>query len=191
MERLHATGALTRRACEHAYEGLYLAAVTTFEGFVEDLFIGLLLSAGGLRSNLAGVRARVSFRSYPVARQVVYGVGSNYADWLPFEKTERRAKVFFRKGRPFHHLSASTSDPAAKQARELLNRAILIRNAIAHRSRFSLRRFEQEVLRDLPLPAAEKRPAGFLRGLSQATPPVTRFEAYTGALMQAARRLAG
>lgn len=42
MENLHSNGTIFRRDLEHVYEGIFLKAVTSFESFLENLFIGLL-----------------------------------------------------------------------------------------------------------------------------------------------------
>jgi hypothetical protein len=53
MERLLSEGAIVRRDIEKVYKGLYLDAITSFEGLVEELFLGLLV--GRLVSGIAGV----------------------------------------------------------------------------------------------------------------------------------------
>ena len=65
-----------------------------------------------------------------------------------------------------------------KPSRAVLERATLVRNAIAHKSRYSLLRFERDVIRDTPLTRREGSPAGFLRGTMAAVPVQTRYEAY-------------
>ena len=43
VEKLLYSSLLSRRATEHRYEGLFLNAYRSFEGFIEDLFVGLLV----------------------------------------------------------------------------------------------------------------------------------------------------
>jgi hypothetical protein len=162
------------------YEALFLSAVTSFESFLEDLFMGLLISGGGLQST--GVQPRMTIQSSIVAREVVIGPGRSYADWLPYSKTRERAQVFFRGGRPFSRLVNSHL--------QVLERTSAIRNAIAHKSQHSVDQFHRKVLAGMPIPQREKSPAGFLRGLLVGTPPITRFENYMGDLLAAARVLA-
>jgi hypothetical protein len=169
---------LADRVAEQLYESLFLNAVTSFETFVEELFLALLLL--GRRSGPAV--PRISVQSYKVARQLVIGPGRKYADWLPYDETIKRANVFFRGGRPFAGV--------AKADRDLLGNAYLIRNVIAHRSRHSELKFRLNVLGTAPLPARERSPAGFLRGQLSAAPPVTRFENYVANMLRISTQLA-
>ena len=191
VERLQGSGLLTMRACEHVYEGLFLAAFTAFERFIEDLFIGLMVDKRGVKHSLAAPHKRVLIGTHDIARELAYGAGRSYVDWLPFaDKTLKLAKVFFRGGYPFSRL-ADPADPAAVMVAEELRRALAIRNAIAHRSDFSMAQFQKVVLAGKLLLPSERGPAGFLRGLSHTAPPTTRFEVYSASLAQAARILAG
>jgi len=105
--------------------------------------------------------------------------GRPYADWLPFDRTEKRAEMFFRAGRPFTNLDIPKKDT--------LRKAHLIRNAIAHANRSSIQRFEEDVIGVTPVPPRERYPAGFLRGLLIAAPPQTRYEDYVAPLVNIAR----
>jgi hypothetical protein len=148
------------------YTGLYLEAVTCFEKFIEDLFIGLL--CGTYTHSDRSVNPRVVFRSSAVCRAVIHGERS-YVDWLPYEKyTLKRAKGYFTGGTPFSGLTK----PEKKQ----IERLYLIRNAIAHKSVQSRNRFEADVLAGLTLLPREKTPAGFLRNVFATAPLQTRYE---------------
>jgi hypothetical protein len=72
----------------------------------------------------------------------------------------------------------------------LIERCLIIRNAIAHRSRHSHDRFQQEVLGSTPLPPRERTPAGYLRSSFRSGPRQTRYENLTAELLRLARRLA-
>lgn len=165
METLLARGVIVRRDIERVYEGLYLDAITSLEKLIEGLFLGLL--TGRIVHSSPAVVRRVTFRSDRVARDVVFG-GRNYVDWFPYHYTEQRAKAFFRSGIPF-----TTLDKADKTQLENL---LYIRNAIAHRSSYAKRKFEQEVIGLLPLTLRERTPAGFLRSRFRITPIQTRYE---------------
>lgn len=171
---------MSHGAADRMYEALFLSAVTSFESFLEDLFLGLLVSGAGLQST--GVRPRMTIQSPVVAREVVIGPGRNYADWLPYDRTRERAEVFFRGGRPFTGLT----NPHL----QVLERTGAIRNAIAHKSQHSVEQFNRKVLANTPIPPRERSPAGFLRGLMVGTPPLTRFENYMADLTTAARVVA-
>lgn len=155
-----------------------MGAFTAFEGFIEDLFLGLLVAHGPVPRK---VIPRIRVQSFAVARQVVFGPTRQYVDWLPFSRTIERAEVFFRGGRPFSDV------PKAQVA--VLNKALVIRNVIAHRSRHSLQRFEAEILAHTQLSPRERSAAGFLRGLLSVSPSETRDESYVSSLALVARQL--
>ena len=175
---------MSRGAAEQMYEGLFLSVFTAFESLLEELFVGLLVAGG--RKERGAVAPRVTVRSYSVARELVIGPGRRYVDWLPYDNTEQRATLFFRGGRPFANLRKDTADPIARGVRDVLDRGVLIRNAIAHKSQYSLARFERDVLRNTPLSPRERTAAGFLRGALAATPPETRFQSYVSGVLRAA-----
>ena len=144
---------------------------------MEDLFVGLL--AGGINPG-RNVQPRVTFNSHAVARGVMLG-GRAYADWLPYNHTEKRADAFFRGGRPFSNL-----DRADKRA---LERVILIRNAVAHQSRAARKKFLEDVVGTTPLLANERTPAGYLRSVFRLTPAQTRYEEIASTCAMLARKL--
>ena len=165
---------LVRRDVERVYEGLYLDAFTFFERSIEELFVALLTN----RVAQAGVVSRVHFRSSKVARDVILGGNRNYVDWFPYERTEKRAKAFFRSGQPFTRLT--------QKDKKKLEELVIIRNAIAHRSRHSIRRFEQ-LIEGLPLLPRERTPAGFLR--SKIDRNTTRFQDYLDVMTDIMQKL--
>src|SRR5262245_7763058 len=80
LERLYIEGHIARHDAGLFYEGIFLRSVTSFEGLMEDLFVGLL--AGAIIPG-KDVRPRVTFRSHAVARDVMLG-GRAFVDWLPY-----------------------------------------------------------------------------------------------------------
>jgi len=92
LERLLLSGHVTLHDVGLFYEGIFLRTVTSFEGLMEDLFVGLL--TGGITPG-RNVHPRVVFRSTSVARDVMLG-GRAYVDWLPYHHTDKRASAFFR-----------------------------------------------------------------------------------------------
>lgn len=178
MEALLAKDVIVRRDIEQVYAGLYLEAITSLEQFIEDLFIGLLV--GRIDHVSLGIVPRVSFKSDIVARDVVHG-GRQYVDWFPYHLTEERSKAFFRNGLPFTRLESSD--------KEQIIYFLSIRHAIAHKSRYSQRRFEQRVLGTLPLMPRERTPAGFLRSVFRIAPIQTRYENLVGQMATLALKL--
>ena len=181
VDALVQSGSLSNRAAEQVYESLFLNAFAAFEAFVEDIFLRLLVSPTRKTRRSSAAVPRVSVKSLPIARDLVVGPGRKYVDWLPYERTIERANLFFRGGRPF------TEIPAPEQ--EVVNRAQVIRNAIAHRSRHSEERFRKQVIAGTALAPRECKPAGYLRGLLSASPAVTRYENYIAVLLGVARKL--
>ena len=174
IEGLFRKGLLVRRDVERVYEGLYLDAVTSFEAAIEDLFIRIITN----RASPTGVTARVSFRSSQIARDIMLGGERKYLDWFPYNKTEQRAKAFLRGGQPFTRLSSTQ--------RNKLDDIIVIRNAIAHKSSHSKKKF-QNLVNSLPLHPREKTPAGFLR--SRIDVNTTRYQFYSREMINIIRLL--
>ena len=177
VERLFRSGHFARHDAALFYEGIFLRTVTTFEGLMEDLFVGLL--AGSVRPG-RNVLPRVTFRSHTVARDVMLG-GRAYVDWLPYHHTEKRAEAFFRGGLPFCVLEGGDK-------REL-ERIILIRNAVAHQSRDARQKFERKVIGAAPMLAVERTPAGYLRSIFRTAPDQTRYEEIANTFAILARKL--
>jgi len=177
VDLLVTAGHLSVRAAEQMYESLFLSCFTSFEVFIEDVFLAHLVSSRGGKAI-----PRVVIRSLPVARELVMGPGKKYADWLPFDKTIERAELYFRGGRPF------SDAPAAHRA--LVDKAQLIRNLIAHKSRHSQDQFERRVIAGAPLLPREKVPAAYLRGLASGSPALSRYENYVASLLVVATHVA-
>ena len=181
VEQLQLEQSMSKVDVDWVYEGLFMNAMSAFERFLEDLFVGLLVHNRGLVSSRSDVSPLVVVRSHERARSLVFG-DRDYADWLPYERTVRRAETFFAGGRPFKAVGETE--------RVLLKRCFAIRNAIAHRSRKSKSAFEHVVLEGLILPPRERTPVGFLRSSIRVAPPQTRFENLSIGLAEAARELA-
>lgn len=179
VEHLLSEGLVSREDASLFYEGIFLRMVTTFEGLMEDLFIGLLV--GGIVPG-RNVHPRVTFRSRSVARDVMLG-GRAYVDWLPYSHTEKRAEAFFRNGLPFCNLE--------KSDKKELERIVLIRNVVAHQSRSARGRFEREVIGATPLLSVERTPAGYLRSIFRTNPDQTRYEEIASTCSILTRKMCG
>ena len=176
VESLHDAGAIARRDVERVYEGLYISAMTSLEGFLEALFYDVVLND---QNYGADIRPRALFRSRQVLRDFVLE-GRPYVNWLPFERTLDRASAFLRGGRPF-----SAADSTDKR---LMKDWMKTRHAIAHTSAHAERVFLRDVVRGIPLPPRQRTPAGFLR--SQLRPGVSRFENVLREMEGIARKIA-
>ena len=177
FERLLNNRDVTRHDVSLFYEGILLRTVTGFEGLMEELFVGLL--AGGITPG-KNVHPRVRFSSHLVARDVMLG-GRAFVDWLPYHHTGKRASAFFRGGFPFTNLE--------KADVKLLEKIILIRNAVAHQSRAARAKFEDEVIGSAPVLPVERTPAGYLRTVFRIAPAQTRYEEIASTCAILARKL--
>lgn len=172
VEDLHAKSLLNSRDLDVVYEGLFLECVTAFETFLETLFFATVM--GQLDFPVRRVKSRIEVRSSQVLRVIVKG-DRQFVDWLPYEHTERRAKMYLRQGRPFSDLTdAQTS---------LIQRVVWTRNAIAHQSREARQKFDRNVLGSTPLLPRERSPAGFLRSQPRG-PGSTQFQLMTNELIR-------
>ena len=165
MENLVYNGKIVRRDIEQIYKGLYLEAVCSFERFLEDLFLGLLVCR--LKHPSSTVVPRVTFKSDTVARDVVTG-GNRYVDWLPYFHTQHRADAFFRNGLPFTFLDS--------RDKQTIDQICYIRNAIAHKSNYANKLFIDKVIANIPISPRDRTPAGFLRSRFRIAPVQTRYE---------------
>lgn len=165
MEALYAQNHIVRRDIEQVYSGLYIEAISSLETYIEKLFLGLLV--GNVIHNSNKVYPRISFRSHSIARDVVYG-GRQYVDWFPYYRTEMRANAFFRNGFPFTLLD--------KADKNRIENIFCIRNAIAHKSNYSLKKFEKEIIGSSILMPRERTPVGYLRSRFRIAPLQTRYE---------------
>lgn len=177
-EQLFSKKIIVRRDIEIIYSGLFLDAVTSFEGFIEDLFLKLLVDDSIHPSS--SVKAKFNFKNITNSRTVVYS-GKNYIKWFPYDLTIKRAKIFFKSGKPFTNLDSNDK----KGIKEVL----YIRNALAHRSNYSIKVFKRNVTSGLPLTSREMTVTGFLRSLYASNPPQTRYEYYVFQLSYLGRKL--
>ena len=165
MERLFAGGEIVSRDINQVYVGLYLEVITSFEGFIEKLFVGLL--TGTYTVSTQPVVPLVAFRNRRAVEPIMLQQ-RRYLDWLPYENTVRRAKQFFRNGVPFSSM--------AEKDKELIQQCMYIRHAIVHKSNYSFKRFNDHVLGNQNLMSWERKPAGYLRSVLQTGPNKSRYE---------------
>lgn len=177
MERLYANSMVARRDVEHIYGAIFLAAYASFEGLLEDLFLKLLTGRVKMPHS---IRCKAVFRSDTAARGVVFG-DRKYLDWVPYDRTIKRAESHFYGGRPFTRLDDNE--------KRLVGQVCIIRNAIAHQSRHARTKFDREVVANFILAPRERTPTAFLRSLNSTAPDVTRYEQLIAELTSIARSL--
>jgi len=157
METLFVGEQLTEDEIEHVYSGLFLEAFTAFESLIEQLFISLLI--GDFQSSESDVVMKATFNNYGIAQDIIFG-GRNYVEWIPYESTLSRANAFFYDGYPFSRLK---EDDSLKVYKSSIKRFAAIRNAIAHKSKYAQKTFENKVSGSSPLSPRQRKPAGYLR----------------------------
>ncbi|HHT9137642.1 MAG TPA: hypothetical protein ACFYEK_10420 [Candidatus Wunengus sp. YC60] len=167
MESLYSQKKIVERDINFLYSGLFLDVIANLENLIEILFIDLLVGKTKHLSKI--VQARVTFPSIAICRDIIYGTKS-YLDWFPYDTTVRRSKIYFKKGFPFNTLENSD--------KKILQEILYIRNALAHKSKHSLKMFEKEVIKDKVLLPKEKTPTGYLRRSFALSPPQTQYEVY-------------
>lgn len=187
MENLFRGGRLSRGDIEKIYESLFMRTITYFEGFVEELFFGLVTKKVKLVHGRVGVV--IDFKTETLARKITFA-GKNYYDWFPYDQTEKIAKRFLKDGRPF---TMPDLDPIEKKGiKNDIENMLIVRNVIAHQSSYSKRRFQEEIIsKTIGLLPKEKTPAGFLRNQFRVSPTQTRFENYQLRIIDIVNKIAG
>ena len=178
MEHLFAQDLVVRRDIEQVYLGLFMDCMTSFERLIEDPFVGLM--AGRLLLGNTPSRRLITFRSQRDVRPVIFG-GRQYVDWIPYNQTINRARIFFHNGEPFTMLDT--------RERNFIEQCSIVRNAIAHKSDHSRKRFVESVLGNQRLMPRERYPAGYLRGVFRYAPIQTRYEHFAFSMAAITRKL--
>lgn len=172
VETAFINGHVNKKDVEKIYDGLYLNAIGSFENFIEELFFGLLSKRLSVSKT---IRPRVIFTSLQATRKVLLGT-KEYLKWLPYKMTEDMAEIYFFGDTPFSSLEKKEIDD--------LQKMIWVRNAVAHKSPYAIKKFEDKVIGGLILPPSEKNPSGFLRGYFRVSPSQTRYEDFINSIAQ-------
>lgn len=148
------------------YEGTFLRSVTSFEAFVEELFIGLLYDKYELPANHQV--QKIKFESRKLVLNYLLN-GKKYLDLLPYDSLVRNMKVFYNDRNPFKKIDSSDQT--------LLKHIFIIRNSIAHNSVSANLKFQRFIDDYHPtLPLRDRNPTKFLQSLH--SPGKTMFEYY-------------
>lgn len=174
MESLYGKSEINEGDMDSVYEALFLRAVTSFESFLEELFLAIL------QGRVQYARGRnVKLRMTVTSRDALMGIllqRQKYLTWLPFKDTIERAELYLVGGRPFTEWDNAD--------RSMLRTIGTIRNAIAHRSSHAMNEFSKHVIASQALLPRERKPAGFLR--SEVHGGRKRFQIYVGQLSSVA-----
>lgn len=172
IEKVFDDGNIGKRDVEKIYDGLFVNVVGSFENFLEELFLGLLSNKLSVSFSL---KTRVNFTSIQSARKVLLG-NDKYLKWLPYDYTTNLADIYFLGKNPFNRLEASDKFN--------LSQIICIRNAVAHKSPYSIEKFEKNIISNTRLLRSEKNPSSFLRANFRTNPNQTRYENYVNLIAQ-------
>jgi hypothetical protein len=176
MEGLFLAGKISKRDLDAVYESLFLRAVTSFEGFLEDLFMAIL-ERRARYSSQREVSVRIKVTSKEALSDILrQGYDRDYLNWLPFHRTETRARVYLEQGKPFSELNGGH--------RSMIQTITTIRHAIAHRSKSAMGEFERTVVasRARTLGRGERSPAGFLQSRMASRSSDNMFQVYVAEL---------
>lgn len=177
IEALLAKEALGIRDCELIYESAFLNAVARFEGLLNNLLEEFVCGSKSIRKEHYRL---VSARSRTIYRKVLTR-GRPYVEMMPFDKSLEIAERFLNAGKPFADVDLAD--------RNILRQAMLIRNAIAHRSDAAMRRFRQDVNGVEVLPSHRQFPGTFLRRTYRASPAATWNDLYLDTLEKVGAQL--
>ncbi len=177
FENLLNSDTITEMEIEQVYAGLYLNVFNEFEGLLEDLFYGLL--KGKISSDNPNYKRLLTISPNQNAEKIVLGERNKYLDWLPLQNyTLPRVKIYFHDGIPFTLVNDTQKGN--------LKFYLVIRNAIAHRSEYAIRKFEEKITEFTLLPK-EKKPTAFLRTIPNRTLNKTQYEVASEELKGIAR----
>lgn len=147
-----------------AYAGLYLELFTEFEGLIEELFLGLITGSVTHKNN--DVVRLIKITPSNKAIDILLS-GKKYLDWLPYQHTLDRAKIYLTDGKPFSLLTSSNTNKLGNYQK--------IRHAIAHKSKKASDDFNN-IISGLTLRTIERTPKGFLRNVPNPSVNNTQLE---------------
>lgn len=163
IERLYKNQNISETDIEYLYDSLFVRAVSIFENFIENFFIGLLCNEIGVSTKNKPI---ILFKNKETARRIISGEKS-YLDWLPYDKIKKRVITFFNESEAFTSL---------KKNDNIIREILYIRNHIAHNSEYSKKTYEKYVINNVPYNEKEKKPSTFLR--LKFRDNITRYEFY-------------
>jgi len=170
---------LSRRHFEYIVELSYIKVFLAWERFLEEAFI-LFLLGERYHQKVKNIR-------YVLPRNRKHAIefvleGKDFVDWATPEEIRRRAKLFFRDGRPF-------DKPISSITHQLRNMKT-IRNAISHTSALSRDKFKSLVRGKISFYPRSLTVGGFLyTRVPNITPPENFFDYYLSSVVNAANRI--
>ncbi len=178
VNELHGHGYLSVSDCDLLYESTFLNSIALFEGLLDELLTEFMC---GKRSRKRGHYALMSTTSMKNYRTIVLQ-GRKYVECLPYKDFLDTVKLYLNEGKPFTEIDNAD--------RGILAQAVLVRNAIAHRSGHALSRFRDDVAGVAGLPPHRRFPGPLLRKQYRAFPTQQWHELYFDTFEKVAFRLA-
>lgn len=172
FENARAAGSINDIEILQAYAGLFFELFTNFEGKIEELFIGLL--KGEVTHPQTAVQRKLKISPSVETENALLG-GENYLKWLPLSITIKRAQIFFVNQLPFSLVTG--------QNIQFLANYQTIRNAIAHKSKSAMAKFNS-LIAPLTLLPQERTPAGYLRSIPNPVANQTQLEIISVVLLK-------
>jgi hypothetical protein len=170
VETLHARQKLGATECELLYESAFLYSIARFEGLLNAL-LGEFVC--GQTSANVGHYSLIVPRNRPTFRNVLTG-GRPYIELMPFGRCVEISKRFLNNGKPFSDVDSADQ--------HILAQAVLVRNAIAHRSDTAIKVFRSKVSGVNSLPANRQQPGAYLRRVYRAHPVASWNDLYLDTL---------
>jgi hypothetical protein len=178
IEGSRSSGSLRVVDCDLLYESTFLTAIGRLEGVLETLleeFVNGEKSRKPQRYALVRPKTRAAYRTLLLQ-------GRKYIDVLPFNYFLDITKRYLNQGHPFTDIDATDQ--------QLLVQAVLVRNAIAHRSSYALVKFRATVPGVTSLASHRQLPGPFLRRTYKAFPLQTYLDLYLDTFEKVAQTVA-
>lgn len=169
---------IIKRDIEEVYSAIFLDAIVNFEAFLEELFFGILLNR--IRTSYPNVKAKIVVSNKNIANDLVLR-DKNYYPWLPYKDMKKIAKLLLVDGRPFTFLTSYHEDQ--------IDKCLAIRNAIAHMSEDSKKKFKIKIQQSIGFNLVRPNPKKFLRLQYSFSPPLNYYQKYIGELLGIAQLL--
>lgn len=154
---LHSSKSMKPTEFSYAYQGLYLILIRKFENYLEDSFFHYASGGSCPPRIINGSTRRIKILTKETRRENLRSLllgDKKFLDFLPFELTEKCAKVVFDAGFPFTILP--------RPDKEVIQRCLAIRNLIAHDSIEAKKRFRTLAIVDQSLSGRNKNVMGYL-----------------------------
>jgi hypothetical protein len=178
IDRLFQDGHVKAADCDLIYESAFLNSIGRFEALLNHLLREFVCGAA---SRIANQHALVDPRSRD-AFDTILTSGRQYIELMPYKTCVDTAKRFLRDGKPFSDV--------VETDRHILSQAMLVRNAIAHRSESAIGKFRRDVSGVSAIVAHRQFPGPYLRRMYRSHPQATWNDLYLDTFEKVGRQLA-